>query len=240
MKEVKSNLLSMKLSGMATCYQTLEETRKLDQLTFHDGLQLLIQAEKDQRESNRYTRLVKQANFRYVATLDQMTTGKARGLDLSAVTALSIGTYIKHGEAIIVTGCAGVGKSFLATAFGFQACRQGYSVSYYNTKKLLANLKVARLDGSLMKRLEKLAKVDILILDDFGLAPFDAQQQNDLMEIIEDRHARRSTIISSQLPVSAWFELFSNASVADAILDRIVHTSHRFELKGESLRKRNI
>src|SRR5690554_2301103 len=103
-----------------------------------------------------------------------MTTSKTRGLDLSVVTALSVGTYINQGEAIIITGCAGVGKSFLATAFGFQACRQGYSVSYYNTKKLLANLKVARLDGSLLKRLEKLAKVDMLILDDFGLTPFDA------------------------------------------------------------------
>ena len=151
MKEVKSNLLSMKLSGMASCYQTLYETRKLDKLSFHDGLQILIQAERDQRESNRYNRLVKQASFRYVATIDQVTTGSARGIDLHVVTSLSIGSYIEHGESIIITGCAGVGKSFLATAFGFQACRQGHSVSYWNTKKLLTQLKAARLDGSLMK-----------------------------------------------------------------------------------------
>lgn len=240
MKEVKSNLLSLKLSGMANCYQTLHETRKLDMLSFADGLQLLIQAEKDQRASNRYNRLVKQANFRYVALIDQVVTGAARGLDLHTVTSLSVGSYIKKGESVIVTGCTGVGKSFLATAFGFQACRQGYTVYYSNTKKLLTKLKAARLDGSLLKTLEKLARIDLLILDDFGLTPFDVSQQNDLMEVIEDRHGRRSTIISSQLPVSAWFDLFSNTAVADAILDRVAHASYRIELQGESMRKLKI
>lgn len=166
-----------------------------------------------------------------------MVTGAARGLDLHTVTSLSVVSYIEKGESVIVTGCTGVGKSFLATAFGFQACRQGYTVYYSNTKKLLGKLKASRLDGSLGKTLEKLARIDLLILDDFGLTSFDLPQQNDLMEVIEDRHSRRSPIIASQLPVLAWYDLFSNTAVADAILDRVVHTSYRIELQGESMRK---
>ncbi|WP_281163359.1 ATP-binding protein [Niabella aurantiaca] len=137
-----------------------------------------------------------------------------------------------------MSGCAGVGKSFLASAFGHQACRQGHAVAYYNVQKLMTQLKVSRLDGLLLKSMERLAKVDLLILDDFGLTPLDSNQQNDFMELIEDRHARKSTIIASQLPVSAWFDVFPEATVADAILDRIVHTSHRIDLKGDSLRKK--
>lgn len=238
MEEVKSSLLSLKLSGMAICLQSLYETRKVHELSLSDGLQLLIQAEKDQRWSNRYGRLIKNAGFRYQATLDQLDTGKQRGIDASQINTLAIGTYLKNGEAILISGCAGVGKSFLASAFGHQACRQGHAVTYCNVQKLMNQLKVARLDGSFLKSMERLAKVDLLILDDFGLTPLDSNQQNDFMELIEDRHARKSTIIASQLPVSAWFDVFPEATVADAILDRIVHTSHRIELKGDSLRKK--
>lgn len=223
---------------MAVCLQSLYETRKVHELSLCDGLQLLIQAEKDQRWTNRYGRLIKNAGFRYQATLDQLDTSKQRGLDTSQINNLSVGTYLKNGEAILISGCAGVGKSFLASAFGHQACRQGHAVAYYNVQKLMNQLKVARLDGSFLKSMERLAKVDLLILDDFGLTPMDSNQQNDFMELIEDRHARRSSIIASQLPVSAWFDIFPEATVADAILDRIVHTSHRIELKGDSLRKK--
>jgi len=238
MEEQKSNLLSLKLSGMAACLQTLYETRKLNDLSLFDGLQLLIQAEKDQRWSNRYGRLIKTANFRYQATLEQLNTSKERGIDAGQINTLAVGSYLKNGESILICGCAGVGKSYLASAFGHQACRQGYAVAYYNVQKLLNQLKVARLDGSFFKLMERLAKTDLLILDDFGLTPLDNNQQNDVMELIEDRHARKSTIIASQLPISAWFDVFPEATIADAILDRIVHTSHRIELKGESLRKK--
>jgi DNA replication protein DnaC len=238
MEELKSDLLSMKLSGMAASLQTLYETRKLHELSLNDGLQLLVQAEKDQRWSNRYARLIKNANFRYDASIEQLNTSQARGIDAGLVNTLAVGNYIRNGEAIIATGCSGCGKSFLISALGHQACRQGYAVVYYNVQKLMTHLKVARLDGSLLKIMERLAKVDLLILDDFGLTPLDHNQQNDFMEIIEDRHARKSTIIASQLPVSAWFDVFAEAVVADAVLDRIVHTAHRFELKGESLRKK--
>ena len=239
MEELKSDLLSMRLSGMAASLQVLYETRKLHELSLNDGLQLLVQAEKDQRWSNRYARLIKHANFRYDASIEQLNTSQTRGIDASLVNTLAVGNYIRNGEAIIATGCSGCGKSFLISAFGHQACRQGYSVLYFNVQKLMKQLKVARLDGSLLKLMERLAKVDLLILDDFGISRLDQHLQNDFMEIIEDRHARKSTIIASQLPVSAWFEVFAEAVVADAVLDRIVHTAHRFEFKKtESLRKK--
>lgn len=238
MEEQKSKLQALRLSGMAGCLQTLYETRKIHELSLIDGLQMLIQAESDLRWNNRFERLLKNANFRYNASLEQIDTAGQRGIDPGMLSALAVGNYIKNGESILITGATGVGKSMLATALGHQACRQGYSVMYYNTQKLLPALKVARLEGALMKRLEKLAKTDLLILDDFGLTTLDGQQQNDIMEIIEDRHARKSTIIVSQLPVASWFDIFPEQTIADAILDRVVHTAHRFTIKGESLRKK--
>ena len=237
MEELRSNLQSLQLAGMASCLQALYETRKLQELSLMDGLELLVQAEKDQRWSNRYARLVKNANFRYMATLEQLSIAKERGIDTGTISLLATGTYIKNGESILVTGMSGTGKSHLASSLGHQACKQGFSVVYYNVQKLMTLLKTSRLDGSLLKLLEKLAKTDLLILDDFGLTAMDRNQQNDFMEIIEDRHARRSTIIASQLPVSSWFDVFPEGTIADAILDRICHTSHRFELVGESRRK---
>src|SRR5690606_6851017 len=181
----------------AGCLQTLYETRKIHELSLADGLQMLIQAESDVRWNNRYSRLLKNANFRYTAALEQIDATAQRGIDPGMLSALAVGNYIKNGESILITGATGVGKSMLATALGHQACRQGYSVMYYNTQKLLPALKIARLEGVLIKRLEKIAKADLLILDDFGLTTLDGQQQNDIMEIIEDRHARKSTIIVS-------------------------------------------
>lgn len=238
MEEQKTKLQALRLSGMAGCLETLYETRKIHELSLLDGLQMLIQAESDLRWNNRYNRLLKSANFCYSAYLEQIDAIGQRGIDPGMLSTLAVGNYIRNGESILITGATGVGKSMLATALGHQACRQGYSVLYYNTQKLLPMLKVARLEGVLIKRLEKLAKTDLLILDDFGLTTLDGQQQNDIMEIIEDRHARRSTIMVSQLPVKAWFDVFPEKTIADALLDRIVHTAHRFNLKGDSLRKK--
>jgi DNA replication protein DnaC len=183
--------------------------------------------------------LIKEAHFRYKASFEELMIDAARGVDAGKVARLGTGDYIKKGDSIIVTGASGCGKSFLATALGYKACFQGYRVQYYNMQKLLAQLKLARIEGVSIKLFEKIAKADLLIIDDFGMNVLEGYQQNDFMEILEDRHALKSTIIVSQLPVSKWFDVIGNGLIADAALDRIVHTSHRFELKGESLRKKN-
>ena len=238
MEQIRTSLLGLRLSGMAACLRTMEETRRMHELAFMDGLKLLIQAETDQRESNRLERLIRNAAFRYKSTVEELSFDAARGIEQTQVMLLASGSYIRKGEAILITGAAGTGKSALCTALGMQACRQGFTVVYFNMQKLLAKLKIARLEGNSISLFDKLAKTDLLILDDFGLSKMDNQQQLDFLEIIEDRHARKSTIITSQLPVANWFDVFKEGIVADSVLDRIVHTSHRFQLKGESLRKK--
>ena len=158
-------------------------------------------------------------------------------LDKSLITDLATGNFISQGASVIITGATGCGKSYLASALGHQACLLGFKVSYYNMHKLMMKTRVARIDGSIYKFFDKTSKTDLIILDDFGLAHLDKQQQLDFMEIIEDRHASKATIIASQLPLSSWFDIIGEETIADAILDRLVHTSYKIELKGESLRK---
>ncbi len=238
MDEMIKELQKLKLSGMARLWSSLNETRQLDKFTLTDGLMLLLQAEKDNRLSNRNQRLIKEAGFRYSATLEQIQPGAARGIEPNMLAVLATGSYVQNGETILITGAAGVGKSYLATALGNRACYQGYRVAYYGMQKLLTKLHLARIEGTIVKLLLQIQRTDLLIIDDFGMKTLEAQQQNDWMEIIEDRHARKATIIASQLPVSKWYDVIGNEVIADAILDRIVHTSHRFDLKGESLRKK--
>ena len=161
-----------------------------------------------------------------------------RGLDKSQISELATGRYVQNGESVLITGATGCGKSFLASALGHHGCALGYKVAYFNTQKLLIKTKMARIEGSIHKLLEQIAKHHLLILDDFGLTHLDKQQQMDVMEIIEDRHARNATIIASQLPVANWYNIIGEETIADAILDRLVHTSHRIELKGERQRKK--
>ena len=238
MDEIIKELHSLKLSGMARLWASLAETKRLDKLTLVDGLMLLLQAEKDTRTTNRNARLIKEADFRYGATLEQLEAGSHRGIDPNMLALLGTGNYVDKGESVLITGAAGVGKSYLATALGHKACNQGYKVNYFNMQKLLGKLRLARVDGTIIKLITKISKVDLLIIDDFGMKVLEGQQQNDFMEIIEDRHGRKATIIASQLPVSKWYDVIGNEVIADAILDRIVHSSHRFDLKGESLRKK--
>jgi len=223
---------------MGRSWQALMETRKHHELSFTEGMEMLLQAEEDERSDKRFERLQKNAHFRYQASIQELRVETSRGLDKSLITNLSTGNYIAKGEAVLISGSTGTGKSFLASALGHQACSQGYKVVYYNLQKLLLKSKMSRIDGTIYKFFEKLSRTDLLILDDFGLANLEKQQRMDFMEIIEDRHACKATIIASQLPVSSWYEIIGENTIADALLDRMVHTSYRIELKGESLRKK--
>ncbi|MFA5555414.1 MAG: IS21-like element helper ATPase IstB [Phycisphaerae bacterium] len=238
MEQIKSEMTALRLSGMAETFKTLQESRKMQELSLLDGLKILLQGERDQRETRRYARLLKNATFRYQATLEEVSFDASRGVNKTQILSLATGSYIRGGESILITGATGCGKSFIATSFGYQACKQGFSVNYFSMQKLMAKIKIARIEGVMMRFFEKLAKTDLLIFDDFGIGSMDNQQQQDFMEIIEDRHARKATIIASQLPPANWFELFTDETIADAFMDRIIHTSHRIELKGESLRKK--
>jgi len=238
MVQLETQFNELRLQGMKQCWQSLVETRKHHELGLAEGLGLLLQAECQQRDNNRFERLLKAAKFRYQASIEEIKFDVTRGLDKSQIMELSTCGYIQKGEPVLITGATGCGKSFLASALGHQACAMGFKVAYFNVQKLLIRTKMSRLDGTIYKYFEQLSKTNLLILDDFGLTHLDKQQQIDLMEIIEDRHARMSLIISSQLPVSGWYEIIGEETIADAILDRLVHTSHRIELKGESLRKK--
>lgn len=231
-------MAQLRLHGMARSFQALMETRQAQELSLSDGLALLLQAEHDERNNRRYARLRKNAAFRYPASLEQLSYGPARGLDKSLISRLATADYLEKGESVLITGATGCGKSFLASALGHQACMQGYTVAYFNVQKLLLQTKLARAAGTIARLFEQLAKTRLLILDDFGLTSLDANQRLDFLDIIEDRHATHATIIASQLPVASWYDIIGEPTIADAILDRLVHTSHRIELKGDSLRKK--
>ena len=239
MDETATIFKRLRLPSMEQCWQSLIETRRVDGMCLRDGLQLLLQAESEQRKENRNARLLKQAGFRYQATIIETRFDASRGLDKSRVMELATCAYIRRGIPVLITGPAGTGKSWLATALGHQACMLGFKVRYYNVLKLFEQVTMARIEGTLTRFFGGMADTDLLIIDDFGIRSLDKQQMLDFLEMMEDRHARKSTIIASQLPVANWYDMMkSNTTAADAILDRIVHTAQRFELKGESLRKR--
>lgn len=238
MNNIETTMRTLRLHGMERNWKAMTETRRSHELTLSEGLELLLQAETDDRDERRYERLKQNAGFRYPASIEELNMEASRGIDRGLITNLATGEYLKKGDPVLICGATGCGKSFLASALGHQACAQGYKVAYYNMQKLLLKTKMTRLEGTLHKLLDRLSKTDLLILDDFGLVSLEQQQRLDLMEIIEDRHGRSSTIIASQLPVGSWYDVIGENTVADALLDRLVHGSYRIELKGESLRKK--
>jgi DNA replication protein DnaC len=233
-----TKMKDLKLNGMRRAFEAALETRECQNMTQDEFISYLVQNEWEQRQNQRITMSLWRAKFRYNASVEQISFSKDRNLDKNAIMRLADCSYLDKKENIIITGSTGVGKSFITSALGHQACIKGYKVMYCNTAKLFTKLKMAKGDGSYTREISRIEKQDLLILDDFGLQPLDQQIRLALLEIIEDRHGKKSTMISSQIPVNKWYELLEEQTIADAILDRIVHTSHRIELKGESQRKK--
>ena len=238
MEQVENQLKQLRLSGMGRVWQSLAQTHRIHELSFADGVQLLLQGEADERSNRRFVRLQKNARFRYRASVAELGYDPQRGMDKALISELTTCQWIEKGDSLLICGPTGVGKSTLASALGTQACALGFSVIYFNTQKLIAQTKNQRLEGTILKFFDKIAKCKLLILDDFGLTHLQGQQQLDMLEIIEDRHGKASTIVASQLPVSSWYDVFGDETIADSLLDRLVHSSYKIELKGESLRKK--
>jgi len=233
-----NTLRSMKLAGMADAYTQQLEQPDIQRLSFDERLAMLVDRETLYRESRRQRRLLRLARLRQSACVEDIDYQHKRGLDRSLVASLITCDWIRSHHNLHLTGPTGTGKSWIACSFGNQACRQGLSVRYERTPRLLDALRIAHGDGSYHKKLTQLARIDLLILDDFGLKPLQQSERHDLLELIEDRHGLRSTLITSQLPISAWHEYLNDPTVADALLDRLLNGAHRIELKGESMRKR--
>jgi len=230
-------LRQMRLSAMAELHLQNVKNNQLNDITADEYIGLLTEHEWEDRQNKKINRLLNQAGFKQKANIAEINYAETRNLDKNMFNRLSTLDFMKKAENIIFTGPSGVGKSFLGQALGHQACLLGYKVLYTNTARYFTKLKLAKVDGTYIKEIQKLLKIDLLILDDFGLQAFDNHAREALMDIIDDRYNNKSTIVSSQIPVSTWYDVIGEGTIADAILDRIVNSSHRIDLRGESLRK---
>jgi DNA replication protein DnaC len=223
-------LEEMRFAGFARAYREVTEAGVNREFTTDELIAHLVQAEWDDRYNRKLQRLIKNARFRYRASFEEIDFSVRRNLDKNQMLRLSSCDWLTKHKNVIITGATGSGKSWVASALGHQGCQHGYKVLYKNCIKLFDELKIAKADGSYIKEISKIEKMDLLILDDFGLKPLDGSQRLMLLELIEDRHGRKSTIITSQLPVNQWHAFIKEDTLADSILDRLVHGSYRIEL----------
>jgi len=231
-------LNEMGLSGMATALQEQLEQSHYLELSFEDRLGLLVDREAGWRENRRMATRLKTAKLRHTATVEDIDFRSPRGLDRAMILSLAEGTWVGARQNLLLTGATGCGKSFVCCALAHAAVRQGYTVLYLRAPRLLQDLALTRGDGRYHRLLTQLSRIDLLVLDDFLLTPASVEQCRDLLEVIEDRSQLRSTMIAGQLPVDAWHGAMADPTLADAILDRLVHNAHRVEVKGPSMRRR--
>jgi DNA replication protein DnaC len=233
-----TKMQEMRMHGMARAFQRALEAGLQPQFTADELLAHLVDAEWDDRRYRKQERLRKAAHFRYEASFEEFDFSAQRNLEKNTILRLSDCTWVRDHKDILITGPTGIGKSFLGSALGSAACEAGYKVYYQLAGRLMGTLKEAKRTGSYLKVLAKITKPDVLILEDFGLSPFDEESRLALLDILEDRHGRRSTLFLSQLPVASWHGVIGDSTIADAVMDRIVYGSIRIELKGESFRKK--
>ena len=233
-----AQLRQLKLSGMAQALQTQQEqVGTYEGLPFIERLSLLIEQERLTRDQRKQERLIRQAHFRLRASVQEIDYQHPRNITQSQIAQLAQGEWINRSQNLLVTGPCGCGKTYFACALGHSACLHGYTVRYYRLSRLLLELTQAKADGSYHKQLKRLAKIQLLVIDDWGLEPLKPAHRNDLMEIMDDRHGQTSTLMISQLPTDQWYTSIGDNTLADAILDRLMHNAHRLQLKGESMRK---
>ena len=230
-------LHALKLTGMAAALADQSATPDITDLSFEERLGLLVDREMTERDNRRMSSRLRRAKLRHAAILEDIDYRNSRGLDKGLVQSLASCQWVKEHLNALITGPTGVGKTWLACALAHKACREGYTAQYVRLTRLLRELTIAKGDGQYSKLLTNLAKVDVLILDDWGLMKLSAENRRDLLEVLEDRHGRRSTIATSQLPIEEWHGVIGDATLADAILDRLVHNAYKINLRGESMRK---
>jgi len=235
-----ARLRDLRLGGIAQALERQQEQiGTYEALPFLERLALLVEQECLEREHRKQDRLVRQARFKLRATVQDIDYQHPRNIRKDQIARLAQAEWIDRAQNLLITGPCGSGKTYLACAVGHNACLQGYSVRYYRLSRLLLELTQAKADGSYPKLLAQIAKIQVLLIDDWGLEKLSAAQRNDLMEIMDDRHGSKSTIMISQLPTDQWYAAIGDNTLADAILDRLMHNAHRLPLKGESMRKKH-
>jgi DNA replication protein DnaC len=232
-------LIGMRLQGMVEALKAQQQDPAAGELSFHERLAMLVDQQWNWRENQALDRRMKAAKLRGNACIEEIDFRASRGLDKSVIRALAQeSNWVSKHENIFVLGPTGVGKSFVASALAQKACRDGYSAIYVRAPSLFRDLALARADGSLRHQLAKLGRTDVMVIDDWAMAPMAESERRDFWEICEERYQRRSTVLTSQLPISRWHEQIGDPTLADGILDRLVHNAHRIEMKGDSMRKR--